>query len=422
MRLERLRTLILLLLCASTVINYIDRQALAILMPELRRDLGLTSASYGNIATLFLVAYTAGQVLMGVLVDRIGTRLGFVISILIWSAAAVAHAFTSSAFGLGLVRVALGIGESGNWPAGAKGIAEWFPKQRRAFGMAAFDGGSALGAVIAPPLVAWLALRFGWRSAFLATGFLGLLWLAAWLPVYWTPAASPRLSDASKAVVLEEVGPVAEKGSYSASMLQLLRMPKLWGLMATRMFATPVWWFYVFWLPDYLSKGRHFSLAEIGAFAWIPFVTVDAGKLIGGRLSDQMIARGKSATFSRKSVMAAGAVCMAGGLFVVDAPNAGQALAWVSVATFGFGLWSANILALHADLFPSSVIGSAIGWTGMAASLGGVVFTYAIGQTVDRAGYGPVFTFAGLTALVALALLIVAVGKVEQQLPAEVIA
>ena len=311
--LERQRAAILALLCTSTVVNYIDRQSLAVVLPQLRLDLHLTSASYGNIATLFLVAYTVGQIGMGSLIDRIGTRAGFVVSVSIWSVAAVLHSFAGSAGGLAVVRVLLRLGESGNWPAGAKTVSEWFPKERRAFAMGVFDGGSAMGAVIAPPLMVWLTSVYGWRSAFVATGTLGFIWLAVWLIVYRTPPAA----------FTTHVNATPTRAQTWA----LLRSRPLWGLMATRMLATPVWWFYIFWLPDYLSKGRGFSLREIGYFAWIPFVTVDLGKLIGGSVSDRLL-HTRSVTVSRKSVMALAAVCMMRGLFVVQAPSAAAALAW----------------------------------------------------------------------------------------------
>ncbi len=395
MTLEKQRWTILALLCVSTAINYIDRQALSVLLPTLRTELGITSVQYGTIATFFMLAYTVGQMGAGPLIDRVGTRRGFSIAISVWSVAAMAHAFVSSAAGLGVLRVLLGIGEAGNWPAGGKAIAEWFPKDRRAFAMGVFDGGSAAGAILAPPIVAGLALTFGWRAAFVVTGAIGFLWLAAWLRFYHNPAPAQMASAARK-------------------RFEWPRGRRLWGLMLTRMIATPVWWFYVFWLPDYLGKDRGFTLAEIGMFGWIPFLTVDLGKLAGGGLSDYLLRRGWTATLARKSVMGCGALAMAGGIQVVGAPNAAAAIAWVSLATFGFGLWSANILALHADIFPSESMATAVGWTGTAASLGGAGFTYGAGWMVQHHGYGPVFWAAGTAALVALLSLVFLVGRVER--------
>ncbi len=415
MSLPRLRWLILSLLFLSTVINYVDRQALSVLLPTLRGELGISSAEYGTITTLFLTAYTIGQLFAGIVIDRVGTQRGFAVSIILWSVAAIAHAFARGPLSFGLLRFALGIGEAGNWPAGVKAIAQWFPQHRRAFGMAVFDGGSAVGAIIAPPMVAALALYFGWRAAFVVTGALGFLWLSAWWLIYQTPAEHRWLSEADRATAREDSGAAQtmRKATFGAALKQIIGWRQLWGLMATRMLATPVWWFYVFWLPDYLNKGRGFTLKEIGMFGWIPYLTVDIGKLIGGACSDRMLARGRSATFARKSVMVAGAIAMAAGVLVVGAQTSAGAIAWVCVATFGFGLWSANILALHADIFPTETMGTAVGLTGMASSLGGSIFTYAIGLMVDRTGYQPVFAIAGTLALLACIALIFGVGRVN---------
>jgi MFS transporter, ACS family, hexuronate transporter len=399
----RLRWLVLSLLFASTVINYVDRQALSVLLPALRTDLQLSSADYGAITTAFMLAYTVSQLLSGALIDRVGTRTGFAIAMLVWSVAAALHATASSAWSLLALRVMLGFGEAGNWPAGAKAVAEWFPQPRRAFAMGVFDGGSAIGAIVAPPLVAALALTYGWRAAFLLTGLLGFVWMAAWLLVYrGTP---PNLTESA-------AGAPGTPRTFWASVLEVSANRQLWGLMATRLLATPVWWFYVFWLPDYLSTERGFSLLEIGLFGWIPYLTVDLGKLVGGAASDRWLERGASATLARKSVMAVGALAMACGIFVVNASTAGVAIAWVSLATFGFGLWSANILALHADIFPSDSMAGAVGMTGMAASLGGAALTFAVGQMVDAAGYGPAFAVASIAPALACLALVYGVGRV----------
>ena len=407
-----LRWLILGLLCLSTVINYVDRQALAIVVPQLREDLGLSSVQYGTVTTVFLAAYTVAQIASGVMIDRLGTRVGFLISVIVWSVAAVAHAFAQGVWSLGLFRLLLGLGEAGNWPAGGKAIAEWFPKAKRAFAMAVFDGGSAMGAILAPPIVAALALAFGWRAAFVATGLTGFVWAAVWWWMYYRPAKHPWLTEQGRAEVLEQVEENAR--AQRVPLRVLLGERKLWGLMLTRMIATPVWWFYVFWLPDYLSKERGFGLKEIGLFGWIPFLTVDIGKLLGGGLSDRLLARGYSATLARKSVMGAGAIAMLGGVQVAGAETATGALAWVSLATFGFGMWSANILALHTDLFPKSAMATAIGWTGTAASLGGAFITYATGWIVERGGYAPVFWVVGTLAMFAFVALVFVLGRVEQ--------
>jgi ACS family hexuronate transporter-like MFS transporter len=414
-RLNRLRWLILGLLFMSTVINYVDRQSMSVLLPTLRSALHLTSAHYGLITTAFLVAYTAGQIPAGIWLDRIGLRTGFSIFVAIWSLAAVLQGVAWGAISFGLVCSLMGLSEAGNWPAGAKTVASWFPQKRRALGMAFFDGGSAIGAIVAPPLVAFLALSFGWRAAFFVTGMLGLFWVAAWLSVYQSPESHRWLSSEDREAVARDCGTaLVEKNSIGFALRQIIGVRQLWGLMLTRMLATPVWWFYVFWLPDYLSKGRGFSLKQIGLYAWIPFLTVDVGKFVGGALSDALLGRGRSATFSRKSVMICAALFMMSGLFVVGAHDVRLALVWVCLATFGFGMWSANILALHADIFPAVNMGSAVGATGTAASLGGAVFTFAVGQVVDKAGYSSAFWTTGLLAFLACIALVLGVGEVKR--------
>lgn len=413
--LSRVRWIILALLFLSTVINYIDRMALAVVLPNLRSDLGIGSAEYGAIMTLFLVAYTVAQLFAGVIIDRVGTRIGFAVAIVAWSAASIGHALAQGALSLGILRFLLGLSEAGNWPAGAKAIAEWIPKSRRAFAMGLFDGGSAVGAIVAPPLVAVLAIHMGWRMSFVITGVLGFFWLAAWLWFYRGPREHAWLNDAEREQVAADCGMADKKPAFGQAFRAIIGVRQLWGLMATRMLATPVWWFYVFWLPDYLSKSRGLSLKEIGMFGWIPFLTVDLGKMLGGAASDRLLARGVSATWARKSVMCCGALAMLGGIQVVGAETAAGAIAWVCLATFGFGMWSANILALHADLFPSQVMATAIGLTGMAASMGGALFTFVTGLVVDRAGYDPVFLAAGSAAVVACLALFFGVGKVEQR-------
>ncbi|MBY0504948.1 MAG: MFS transporter [Bryobacteraceae bacterium] len=379
------RYTILALLSFSTLINYLDRQALAVVVPELRRDLALSSRDYGEITTAFLIAYGAGQLLAGPLIDRLGAGWGLALFAAVWSLAALAHGLAQTAGHLLALRILLGLGEAGNWPAGVKSISERFSRSERAFSMGLFDAGSAIGAMLAPPLVATLTIVYGWRVAFLCTGVLGLLWLILWLGFMPREAPLPALSPGAS--------------------WRMLRGRPFWGLVATRFLATPVWWFHVFWLPDYLGQARGFTLREIGVFAWVPFVTVDLGKLFGGRLSDYWILRGASVTRARKVVMGGGAVCMAAGLLVVDAHSSFAALAWVSLATFGFGMWSANILALHADLFASRGIATAVGGTTAAASLGGAIFTWLTGRLVDTEGYGLVFALAGTAALLGFAVL-----------------
>jgi len=415
MRLERLRWLILGLLFFSTVINYLDRQALSVLLPTLRSDLGLTSADYGAITMVFMLAYTIAQLGAGMVIDKIGVRRSFSCFVVSWSLSALAHAFARGAVSLGIFRSLLAFSEAGNWPAGAKAVARWFPPHRRGMAMAVFDSGAALGAVLAPPLVALLALQFGWRAAFAGTALLGFLWLVGWLKVYREPEQHPWLSAEDRATVLAEVGALRKQsGGFGSALREIIWTRPVWGMMLTRLLATPVWWFYVFWLPDYLSKARGFSLKEIGIYGWIPYLTVDFGKIFGGMMSDWLLKRGMGSAFARKSVMVTGGLMMSAGLMVVGAATPVIAIAWVCVATFGFGMWSANIYALHADIFHGHTLATAVGLTGMGSSLGGAVFTFAAGLVVDKAGYAPVFWTIGIIPLLACMTLVFCVGRLAE--------
>ena len=414
MRLERLRWLILGLLFFSTVVNYLDRQALSVLLPTLRVDLGLTSADYGIITMVFMLVYTIAHLGAGMVVDRIGTRRSFGFFVVGWSVSALLHAFARGAMSLGIFRGCLALSEAGNWPAGAKAVARWFPAQRRGMAMAIFDSGAALGAVLAPPLVALLALQFGWRAAFAGTAVVGFIWLVAWLKVYDEPEKHRWLSVEDRATVLAEVGPISTKsGGFGSALGGIIGEATVWGMMLTRMLATPVWWFYVFWLPDYLGQARGFSLKEIGFYGWIPYLLVDFGKVVGGMASDRLIRRAPGSLFARKSVMVVGGLMMSAGLMVVGAPTPAAAIAWVCVATFGFGMWSANIYALHADIFPAQNLATAVGLTGMGSSLGGAAFTFAAGLIVDRMGYAPVFWVIGIIPLLACLALVFCVGRLK---------
>ncbi len=413
---ERLRWLLLALLFSSTAINYLDRQALSVLFPKLRADLGLTSTDYGVITMVFMLAYTVAQLGAGVVIDKIGVRRSFSIFVVSWSLSALAHALVRGAVSLGVFRCLLALSEAGNWPAGTKAVARWFPPQRRGTAMAVFDSGAALGAVLAPPLIAFLASYFGWRIAFVGTALIGFVWWLVWLKVYREPEQHPWLSEDDRKTVLAEVGAAPKQSAaFGSALREIIGARTVWGMLVTRLLATPVWWFYVFWLPDYLGKARGFSLKDIGIYGWIPYLTVDFGKVFGGVMSDWLLRRGFGSAVARKSVMVCGGLMMSAGLMVVGAPTPIIAITWVCVATFGFGMWSANIYALHADIFPARTLATAVGLTGTGSSLGGAAFTYAAGLLVDKAGYAPVFGIIGILPLLACVTLVFCVGRLKTE-------
>lgn len=379
----------------ATLLNYLDRQVLSITAPVLRSELGMEAVAYSRIVFCFLLAYTVMQAIAGKLVDRLGPKRGLGISMAWWSAATVLHATTSSVLQLGVFRFLLGAGEAGNWPASVKAVRMAFPVEQRAIAIGFFNSGSALGAVVAPPLIAWLTLQYSWRMAFAATGGLGFIWLIPWF-----------LLAPSKTL-----GHTRQDARSEHPWRELLKDSSVRGLLLARFFCDSVWWFYVFWFPDYLSRGRGFSLAMIGATAWLPFLSAGLGNLCGGWLSGWLLTQGSARATARKRVMAASAVVMAGGVLVVLVRTATAAIAIVSIITFAYSCWATNVLTLPSDLFPSTAVASVVGLNGTAAGVGGMMSTLAVGWAVEHSSYLPVFAGAAICPLLALAFLWFLVGQ-----------
>ena len=405
-----LRWWIIGLVFLATLINYIDRLTLSVLGPVITKELGLSNTEFGGIVVWFLLAYTVSQGLSGKLYDRIGTRLGFVCSITVWSLAAMAHAFARGVASLSVCRFFLGLGEAGNWPGAAKAIAEWFPVRQRAFAMAIFNSGAALGSVVAPPLIIFLSLQYGWQAAFLVTGSLGFVWLAVWLVFYRSPEEHPWLTSAEYKVIREgQRDPVGAKAPPTAnttanakavapSWRELLRHRQTWSIVVARFLTDPVWWLYLTWLPLYLANVRGFSLKEIALFAWVPYVAADAGSLLGGWLSGFLIARGWSVDRARKAVIVAGAALMLCGIGAAFVDDPLAALALIGVVLFGFQVWINNVQTLPSDFFTPRAVASVAGLGGVGAGVGSMIFIFTTGWVVDHFSYTPILVTAGLLA------------------------
>ncbi|HEY2931687.1 MAG TPA: MFS transporter [Acidobacteriota bacterium] len=400
------------LIFLATVINYIDRQALAVVAPAIRKDLHMSNTDFGNVATLFLLGYTISQLLSGKIVDRIGTRLGFSFFITFWSVAAMLHAWARSTFSLGGFRLLLGLGEAGNWPAAAKAIAEWFPARERAFAMSIFNGGAVLGAVFAPPLVVAITLRHGWQTAFLITGTLGFLWLLVWLFVYRPAQNHPWLSAQERELIAAGRAEIVDS-DQSAGWSELFRCRQVWGLILCRFLTDPIWWLYIVWLPGYLHDARGFSLKEIGYFAWVPFLFADIGNMLGGGISSYLIKRGWNVSAARKVVMYPSAALMSAGIAATKVESPVAAIALICVVTFAFQSWIINVITLPSDLFPSRWVGSVAGIGGFGAGIGAMLFTLATGPVVDRFSYAPIFIAAGIMGPLGAVALASLVGKIE---------
>ena len=370
---------------AATLINYLDRQALSVAAPVLIDQFHMSSVTYSRIVSAFMLAYTISNGLSGPLIDRLGTRLGYALCIGWWSAASVLHAFTRGPLSLGVFRFLLGIGEAGNWPAAIKVVAEWFPETERALACGLFNSGSSIGAILAPPIVAFIVLHYGWQYAFLGIGLVGFIWLAFWWPTYHKPAQTA-------AEIASEAPP--------PKAMQLLRHRFVWTFIVAKIFFDPAWYFYIFWFPTYLKSARHFDMAAIGKYGWLPFFVAGLGNLFGGALSGFLIRRGISVTIARKSAMTFFIVLMGAAIPAVLTPTAAGAIVCVSIAMTGYTGALANMLAMPADVFPGNAVGSIWGLASMGAGFGGMLFSLITGWVVDHYSYTPVFIGFGLLPLV----------------------
>jgi ACS family hexuronate transporter-like MFS transporter len=416
--LPHLRWLIIGLIFLATLINYIDRLTISVLAPVIRESLHLSNLQYASLGTWFLFAYTVSQLLSGKLYDRIGTRLGFTFSVIVWSVASLLHAAARGLTSLSVFRFILGLGEAGNWPGAAKVVAEWFPIRERAFALGIFNSGAALGSVFAPPLIVWLQFRFGWQATFLITGALGFVWLGLWLIFYRTPETHRWLSASERQLILELPTGTPEASSRSKelapSWLSLLRHRQVWAIVIARLLVDPIWWLYIFWLPEYLNKARGFSLKEIGLFAWVPYVAADAGSLLGGYLSGYLIKRGWSVDRARKILLLASAALMPAGIIAVRVDSPMLALALIGIVLFGFQSWINNLQTLPSDLFPSSAVASVAGMGGAGAGISSMFFILATGWVVDHFSYTPVLTAAGLLGPLGAIVFFLMIGKIKR--------
>ena len=409
-RYPRVRWVIIGLIFLVTFINFLDRMTISVLAPVITAQLGLTNFQFASIATWFLVAYGASQGLSGRLYDRIGARAGFTLSVFVWAASAIGHAFARGLGSLSALRFTLGLGEAGNWPGAAKVIAEWFPRHERALAMGIFNSGVSVASIVAPPLIVWLQLRFGWQTTFLATGALALLWLPFWRRTYRPPAEHAQVTPEELAALREDADPVLTAPPIGA----LLAKRQTWAIIVARFLTDPVWWLYITWLPLYLANERGFSLKEIGLFAWLPFVAADAGSLAGGWLSGHLISRGWSANRARKTVIVAGAVLMTAGALAPRAETAMGALACIAVVLFGFQAWINTVQTLPSDFFPPRAVASVAGFGGTGAGLGAILFTLTTGAVVDRLhSYTPILLTAALLPAVGTVALFVLGGRVR---------
>jgi MFS transporter, ACS family, hexuronate transporter len=380
----------------ATVINYLDRQALSVVAPVLREEFHMTNEAYGYVLSAFMLAYTISNGVSGPFIDRVGTKLGYAWCMFVWSTAGVLHALARGPWSLASFRFLLGVGEAGNWPAGVKVATEWFPPHERALACGIFNSGAAIGAIVAAPLMAWLVHAFGWQSAFVIIGVCGYAWLAAWWLFYRSPRSA---ADAAPRRV--------------APPLALLRTRFVSVLTLSKVFLDPAWYFYIFWVPQYLKSVHGFDLAKIGMTAWIPFVTADLGNLVGGWFTGRLIRSGVPTDRARKTSLTIFALLMTSAIPAAYAGSATVALGLISIATFGYTGYNTNSLALPGDVFPKNMVGSIWGIASMGAGFGGMIFSWLSGRVIDAVGYRPVFIGYGLIPLIALGLVLFALGPLQ---------
>jgi len=409
-----LRWYIAVILFLSTVICYIDRLTISILAPVIKIDLNLTNVEYAAITTWFLISYSVFQSVFGGIYDKYGTRKVFSFAIVIWSASAMLHAVAKGFRGFAFYRFVLGIGEAGNWPGSIKAIAEWFPAKQRAFGLSIVNTGAALGSVVAPPLIAFLQIKYGWKTTFIATGALGFFWLILWLLVYRKPSKHKWLTQKEREFIQSDEPdlPVNTDDTPKRTWRELLKLKQVWGIILARFFGDPIWWLYLIWLPSYLYDVRGYSIKDIGTFAWLPFMASAIGSLTGGWLSGYLIGKGKSVNFSRKIAIIIPTFFMVLGIGAIYAPTAMGALLLMSLVLFGFQFWVNNVQTLASDYFSVNEVGRVTGMAQTGAGFGAITFTMLIGWIVDHYSYSPVLVIGGLLGPVATLAILILGGKI----------
>ncbi len=397
--LPNLRWWIAGLVFICTVINYMDRQTLSVLAPRLTRELHLTNAEYGWISQAFLIPYTAMYIVAGLLIDRYGTKLVYGVAAVWWSVAAMLHAATSSVFGFSTVRFLLGTAESANFVAAQKVAAEWFPPKDRGTLNGLVQAGTVTGAVITPPIVIWMADAWGWRSAFLLTGALGLLWAIAWFWFYHLPEHHPRIS-AEELALLQADNLLAASPTHALApapkWIHFFHYPQTWGLLLARIISDPVWWFYLFWLPKYLTEQQGLSEQRMSYVVWIPYLISDIGSIAGGWYSGKLIARKMGTVAARKSVMFASVLLMPLGLLLLLKPATAFSLLIISVVLGAHSAWKTNLVTLTVDIFPRRVVATVHGIVATGGGIGGALFTSLAGIVIDKYSYAPLLVLMGV--------------------------
>jgi len=410
-RIGRVRWVVVALLFAATAINYVDRQMIGLLKPTLEDEFGWHETTYANIVFYFQFAYAVGYIVFGHIVDRIGARIGYAAAFIIWTAAHMLHGAASSVLSFGLVRALLGIGESGNFPAGIKAVTEWFPKKERALATGIFNAGANVGAIVTPLVVPALVLAYGWRAAFVITGAASLIWLVAWLAIYRRPRESKQVSEAELAYIESDPADSAAKVPW----LRLVGRRETWAFALGKFMTDPIWWMFLFWTPDFLVKRHGLDLTTFGIPLAVIYILSDVGSIAGGWLSSRLIHAGWSINRARKTTMLICALAVTPIFLVQYVDGLWGAVAIIGLATAAHQAWSANLYTLPSDMFPRKAVASVIGIGGTAGAVGGMIFSLYIGQVLERIGtYSLIFVVAGSVYLLALLFIHLLVPRMEE--------
>jgi len=413
---SNIRWTIVALLFFATTINYIDRQVIGLLKPFIQGDLHWDEADYGYIVTAFQIAYALGMIISGRLLDKFGTRIGYSMSIFVWSVGATLHSVMHSVFGFGVVRAVLGFGEAGNFPAAVKTIAEWFPKRNRAFATGIFNAGSTIGAIVAPIIVAAATISLGWRWAFIITGSLGIIWIVFWYLFYQSPLKHKRIS-ASELSYIQSDNSQAEKAIVEKGMGwgKLLRYKQTYAICLSRFVTDWVWWFFLFWMPDFLNKTQHLDIKASVLPLIVIYTMASFGGVLGGALSSRFIKAGRSIDYSRKTTILICALFVLPLIFVAQIQNG-----WIAVILIGFAAaahqgWASNIFTVVSDIYPRNTVGTMIGLSGFTGAIGGALSASFVGLLLKFTGsYTLIFITASSMYLLAWLTLKIFIPRIEE--------
>lgn len=418
----RYRWGMLSLLFFATTINYLDRQVIGLLKDNLSIEFHWSEKDYSNIVMAFSATYAICLLGFGRLIDKIGSKLGYSLAIIIWSLAAIAHAFVKTTFGFGVARAALGSGEAGNFPAAIKSVAEWFPKRERAFATGLFNSGTSIASIIGPPAIAWIYTTRGWQMAFILTGALGFLWLIFWIIFYQVPSRKKNLSRAEFDYIHsdspENINSFAEKVSWK----KIIRVKQTWAFVFGKFLTDPIWWFYLFWIPSYFNSTYHLNISKSAVHVSTVYIFSSVGSILGGYLSGYLIKKGWPVYKARKRSMFFFALCVIPVIFVRFTSDIWVAVAIISLATAAHQAWSATIFTTASDMFPKKAVSSVVGIGGMAGSVGGILFPFLVGIILERfkalgileAGYNLIFIVCGSSYLLAWLMMHLFAPKMKQ--------